>query len=78
MEATCPVAEIRVDQVDLLLSKRAKLNPLSEAGTITSAQRRDELLTRTGLLLPHGDDGASFYHLMFQDFFAAEYALRNE
>jgi hypothetical protein len=78
MEATCPVAEIRVDQVDLLLSKRAKLNPLSEAGTITSAQRRDELLTRTGLLLPHGDDGASFYHLMFQDFFAAEYALRNK
>ena len=60
MEATCPVAEIRVDQVDLLLARRAQLNPLTEAGAIEPAQRRDELLNRTGLLLPYGEDGASF------------------
>jgi len=77
MEPTCPVAEIRLDQVDTLLAHHAGQNPLSEAGGTTAAQRRDELLTRSGLLLPHGSDHASFYHLMFQDFFAAEQVLRN-
>ncbi|MEW8426621.1 MAG: SUMF1/EgtB/PvdO family nonheme iron enzyme [Candidatus Thiodiazotropha sp.] len=77
MEVTCPVAEISNDQVDLLLAKRAELNPMSEAGLLTTAQRRDELLTRTGLLLPQGEESAGFYHLTFQDFFAAEHSLHD-
>lgn len=77
MEVTCPVAEISYDQVDLLLAKRAELNPMSEAGVLTTAQRRDELLTRTGLLLPQSEERAGFNHLTFQDFLAAEYTLHD-
>jgi len=77
MQASCPVAEIHCDQVDRLLAHHAGLNPLSEAGSAQPAQRRDELLTRSGLLLPHGTHQAGFYHLIFQDFFAAEHVLHD-
>jgi hypothetical protein len=77
MEGSCPLAEIQLQQVDLLLAKHAELNPMSEAGILTTTQRRSELLTRTGLLLPEGEERAGFYHQTFQDFFAAEYTLHN-
>ena len=40
--------------------------------------RREELLTRSGLLLPRPGDRAAFYHLSVQEFLAAERILRTE
>ncbi|MCP4042591.1 MAG: SUMF1/EgtB/PvdO family nonheme iron enzyme, partial [Gammaproteobacteria bacterium] len=73
-----PVAELGVDEIDKVLARYAEQNLLSDTGARDAAERREELLERTGLLLPQGEKGAVFYHLLFQDFFAAEYILRSE
>ncbi len=50
--------------------------PATEAGTTAAAGRRDELLSRSGLLLGRGSGEAGFYHLSVQEFLAAEHLAR--
>ena len=47
----------------------------TEAGFKGVVEAREDLLSRSGLLLPRGDRRAGFYHLSFQDFLAAQRLL---
>ncbi len=71
-----PEAAVSLDEVECILSDYAQLNPATEAGNTAAAQRRDELLARSGLLLGRGPGKAGFYHLSFQEFLAAEHLAR--
>ena len=45
-------------------------------GEVDAADQREELLTRSGLLLPRPNERAAFYHLSFQEFLAAQRIAR--
>ena len=49
---------------------------LRDAARWRPAVRREELLTRSGLLLPRPNERAAFYHLSFQEFLAAQRLAR--
>jgi hypothetical protein len=49
-----------------------------EAGELAARDKREDLLSRSGLLLPAGDERAQFYHLDLQDHLAAERLYRND
>ena len=66
-----PEAEIRIDEVDRLLAELGNRDCMTEDGSIDAALRREDLLSDSGLLLPRSDRRAAFYHLSFQEFFAA-------
>jgi hypothetical protein len=63
-------------EIERLLRRFAELNPAYQAGRIQPAIWREELLTRSGLLLPRSGRRAAFYHLSFQEFLAAERIAR--
>ena len=71
-----PAAEIGWVETEQILARFAELNPALEKGQVDSALRREELLTRSGLLLPRPNDRAAFYHLSFQEFLAAQRIVR--
>jgi hypothetical protein len=71
-----PAAEISWVETERLLAAFAALNPALEKGQVDSALRREELLTRSGLLLPRPNERAAFYHLSFQEFLAAQRIAR--
>jgi len=73
---TTPVAEVSWREVERYLQVFANQNPAYEQGQIEPAVQREELLTRSGLLLPRDGERAAFYHLSFQEFLAAEYLSR--
>jgi len=73
---TTPEAAVSVDEIEHILADYAELNPATEAGNTAAAQRRDELLARSGLLLGRGPGKAGFYHFSFQEFLAAEHLSR--
>ena len=73
---TTPVAEVSWREVERNLQVFANQNPAYEQGQVEPAVRREELLTRSGLLLPRDGERAAFYHLSFQEFLAAEYLSR--
>jgi hypothetical protein len=73
-----PAAEISHLDIERLLRAFAAADSSYERGRIEPAVRREELLTRSGLLLPRPDDRAAFYHLSFQEFLAAERILRTQ
>ena len=74
---TIPVPEISWVEVEQWLARFAELNPAYEKGSVGPAIQREELLTRSGLLLPRPGERAAFYHLTFQDFLAAQRLVRN-
>ncbi|MEJ2405364.1 MAG: SUMF1/EgtB/PvdO family nonheme iron enzyme [Candidatus Thiodiazotropha sp.] len=76
LRRTTPEAAVSLDEVERILSDYAELNPATEAGSCAAAQRRDELLARSGLLLGRGSGKAGFYHFSFQEFLAAEHLAR--
>jgi hypothetical protein len=76
LQRTTPEAAVSLDEVERILSDYAELNPATEAGSSATAQRRDELLARSGLLLGRGSAKAGFYHFSFQEFLAAEHLAR--
>jgi hypothetical protein len=47
-------------------------SPSTEKGVLDVAERLDELLSDSGLLLPREGKRAGFYHFSFQEFLAAE------
>jgi hypothetical protein len=71
-----PQATVSLDEVERILADYAQLNPATEAGSTAAAQRRDELLARSGLLLGRAPGKAGFYHFSFQEFLAAEHLAR--
>jgi hypothetical protein len=73
-----PAAEISYPEIDRILRDFAADDPYNERGAVGPVARREELLTRSGLLLPRPGDRAAFYHLSVQEFLAAERILRTE
>jgi formylglycine-generating enzyme required for sulfatase activity len=73
---TTPAAEIGYAETERHLATFAELNPAYQGGRVEPAIQREELLTRSGLLLPRPDDGAAFFHLSLQEFLAAERIAR--
>jgi Sulfatase-modifying factor enzyme 1/TIR domain len=71
-----PAAEISWVETEHLLADFAKNNPSLGQGEVAAAGQRDELLTRSGLLLPRPNERAAFYHLSFQEFLAAQRIAR--
>jgi len=66
-----PAAEVGEDEVERWLLAYAGINPGLESGRVQPAIQREELLTRSGLLLPRPGRRAAFYHLSFQEYLAA-------
>ena len=75
---TAPLASVDVDELDRILASYAKQNPSTEGGAAQVLDRRDELLERSGLLLPRGEGKAEFYHQDFRDYLAAERWAREQ
>jgi len=73
-----PAAEISYREIDHILRAFAAEDSYNERGAVGPVVRREELLTRSGLLLPRPGDRAAFYHLSVQEFLAAERILRTE
>jgi len=68
-----PEAAVSLDEVEHILADYAQLSPATEAGRTAAAERRDELLANSGLLVSSASDKARFYHFSFQEFLAAEH-----
>jgi predicted MPP superfamily phosphohydrolase len=77
LQRVTPEAAVSLEEVERILTDYAELSPVTEAGTTAAAERRDELLSRSGLLLDRGTGKAGFYHLSFQEFLAAEHLARS-
>jgi formylglycine-generating enzyme required for sulfatase activity len=71
-----PAAEISWVETERLLADFAEKNPSFGQGEVAAAVQREELLTRSGLLLPRPSERAAFYHLSFQEFLAAQRIAR--
>jgi hypothetical protein len=67
-----PQVEITYDEIDRLLVKYKEKQYWKEAVSDNTIDTRDQLLSRTGLLLPRSSRRAGFYHFSFQEFMAAE------
>jgi len=76
LQRVTPEAAVTLEEVERILTDYADVNPATEAGTTAVAERRDELLAHSGLLLARGTGKAGFYHLSFQEFLAAEHLAR--
>ena len=70
-ERRTPQAEISYDEIDRILSYYLEQQAYTEKGFTTVAEAREELLHRSGLLIPKAPQSATFYHLSFQDYLAA-------
>lgn len=71
-----PGAEASDAEIERLLGAFAHDNPTYEQGRVTPAVQREELLARSGLLLPRAQGRAAFYHLSIQEHLAAERIAR--
>ncbi|MFO1113838.1 MAG: hypothetical protein U1E35_08295, partial [Rhodospirillales bacterium] len=71
-----PAAEISWVETEWWLACFAALNPAYETGSVEVAQRREDLLNHSGLLVPRPDERAGFCHLSFQEFLAAQRLAR--
>ncbi len=73
-----PAAEISYLDIEHALREFAAEDSSYERGRVEPVAQREELLTRSGLLLPRPNDHAAFYHLSVQEFLAAERILRTK
>ena len=67
-----PQAAATYDEIDRMLQAYMDERSYKEKGFVSGVEAREDLLTRTGLLLPREGNRAGFYHLSFQEFLAAE------
>ena len=67
-----PLAQITFADVDRLIELYQQPRRFIEPIYKGPADAREQLLSRSGLLLPRGDQTAAFYHLTIQDFLAAQ------
>ncbi|MFM8728991.1 MAG: NACHT domain-containing protein, partial [Planctomycetaceae bacterium] len=68
-----PLAEAGFVEIDQILAEYVRTNPQTDAGNLQITTVREELLQRSGLLVPKADGKAAFQHLSFQEFLAAEW-----
>ena len=68
---TTPAAEVSFDEVDDALTELARTDRTSERASTEASERREDLLSRSGLLLPRANRRVAFYHFSFQEFLAA-------
>ncbi len=59
-------------EIDLLLQEYHKLDGATDKGLHDTVAVREDLLSRSGLLVSRGDARAAFYHLSFQEFLATD------
>ncbi|MBL7044927.1 MAG: SIR2 family protein, partial [Pirellulaceae bacterium] len=71
-----PVAEITYAELDDILRVYIRANPESESGFRDQVEARENLLSHSGLLSQASSEKASFFHLSFQEFLAAEQLAR--
>jgi formylglycine-generating enzyme required for sulfatase activity len=71
-----PAAEISWVETERILADFAERNPALGRGEVDAAIQREELLTRSGLLVPRPNERVAFYHLSFQEFLAAQRVAR--
>ncbi len=76
-QRSVPDAEIHEEEIEGVLIDYARSKPHDEGGEDETADKREDLLSRSGLLLPTENNQAEFYHLSFQDFLAAERFVRS-
>ena len=63
-----PIAEIRQDEIDKILTYYMEQRAFTEKGFTTVANAREELLSRSGLLIQRQGHAAGFYHFSFQEY----------
>ena len=71
-QRTTPEASASDHEIDLLLEKYHQEDGVRDQGLADIVHVRDDLLSNSGLLVSSRDRRASFYHLSFQEFMAAE------
>ncbi|RQW04566.1 DUF4062 domain-containing protein [candidate division KSB1 bacterium] len=67
-----PLAVTTKNEIDRMLQFYLEQQTYTERGFTSVAEVREELLSRSGLLIQRGDLEAAFYHLSFQDYLAAK------
>ncbi len=67
-----PAATVGYPELERILAAYAGEERASEGGANNAAENREDLISQSGLLLPHGEEQAGFYHLSFQEYLAAE------
>lgn len=72
-----PLAEAGFEEIDQILAAFVESNPQTDAGQVEITTVREELLQRSGLLVPKAAGKAAFQHLTFQEFLAAEWCSKN-
>jgi formylglycine-generating enzyme required for sulfatase activity len=71
-ERSSPQARATDDEIDRILAEYRKSSPWVETERAGIHDIRDELVSKTGVFVPQGEHRAGFYHLSFQEFFAAQ------
>ena len=73
-----PQAEATTAEIERMIQRYRDESPATEPGFRGAVQACDDLLTRSGVLLPRPGKRAGFYHFTFQDFLAAQLILERE
>jgi NACHT domain-containing protein len=66
-----PAPEVDIEEIDRHLAAYSQSDVVTEGTAADAAERREDLLSNSGLLLPRERGRAAFYHLSFQEFLAA-------
>jgi hypothetical protein len=72
-QRTTPEAQVTDAEIDRILQAYKDQSSWTEQGYKGVIETREQLLSRSGLLLPQGEHRAGFYHFTFQDFLAAQW-----
>ena len=67
-----PAAQTTEGEIDRMLAAYQEASSYTETGFRQVSEAREQLLSESGLLLPLEEQRASFYHLSFQEYLAAE------
>ena len=70
-----PQAEVTFAELDRMIQTYQDQTRWKEVSYTSAIEAREQLLTRTGLLLPREQNRAGFYHFTFQDFLCAQRLL---
>ncbi|MFM7071777.1 MAG: NACHT domain-containing protein, partial [Planctomycetota bacterium] len=71
-ERVSPEASASYHEINRLLQAYRQNDGSNDKGLSDTVSVREDLLSKSGLLVSRGDDRASFYHLSIQEFLAAE------
>jgi hypothetical protein len=74
-QRTTPEAQVTYTEIDRILQAYKDQSTWTEQDYKGVVDTREQLLSRSGLLLPQGEQRAGFYHFTFQDFLAAQWLM---